>query len=615
MHRRQQLIAIATTAAALTGCATPFVDTDHTAPRQKLNTLDGLFSSDNPAATKPATPSNLTLETGTALSISRLTEKEQSARKRQWLSSIKVTILPAKSRKGNITAPADAIFMEFRNNGINIASKLPLTDYVYTGAGVKAVDAETALTLFLGGMGLDYEIDDDTRTVHVVPMRSQTWRINISNRNTSYAPEGSNSGNATAPAATPSPMMNGMGGGMPGMSPSSASTTSSPTGITWTAQDTFWRTIRDELDSRLTIMVPNKGTAPAPALAPANNAPFTPSMGSMGAGSSQTNCQSQLYSCQQVGRATVNPDTGSITVQAPGYLLREISKYLDSVKAIYNTPLVFKGRIFTLTTSQDKSEGFDIQAFAKFASGRYGALVANNPLGGVSISFPQGSNIPNATVGNPGVIGSGSLIGVASPIDGLQIINSYLSGLNNMSQSLDVPINAVNGSPARFDSLETRYWFNYTSQLSGGNATSGAIASNNNTPVPYNVGFELSLFPNYDPTTRTVRTHLRLARNIVSGYDRTQQFITAGDKITPVDVAIPRLSKPTLETEAVLKEGDIILIGGLAADEASDSENGVTGLKDAPVLGGFFGKATRNKQKTTTYIALQVKVGNVETAQ
>ncbi|WP_226034383.1 type II secretion system protein GspD [Aquitalea palustris] len=594
-----------------TGCATNYrqqgVDMHKTAQDDYEKAL---------ADSKSADP--LVVHHGEApLAFEKLADEVQEAKQRAWLRRMKLTYIP----KGPVSA--FEILKVFRDNGINVSSILPLDNYMYNGHGVRAVNGEVALQVILGSMGLDYDVDDSNQVVNVVPMKSRTWTINIGNRTTSFntatldstgantttSTSGSSSAATTATGAT--------------AQASSTSSNNGSNGNTISSNDNFWDSLRTELSGRLSVLVPaNKAvsTAPATAAGGANAVPglvggMPPGMmngaaaGATGAAKGEPEGGNGLYVAQKVGRYTVNPETGAITVQAPQWLMKDLARYLNDVQAMYNTQITFEGRIISVSSREDQSEGFDIAGLGKFAAGRYGALLSNNILGGTTISFPTaGSNIPNISIGNSSLPGSGSLLGISSPLDGLQIFNAYLTTQQNVETTDKPLVSTTSGTPVEFGQMTTSIRIKYDQDVSGGSATTSSIVATKNVEVPYQTGSVLRINPRYDVANGIIRAQVSLQQKLVTGYIDTTQIVVAGDKIQQIPSRIPQIKDQVNTAEAVLKDGDLIVLGGLSSVGNDDTSSGVTGLKDIAGVGGLFGKVNRTKTKTMTYFVLKVSI-------
>ncbi|MCD5327918.1 hypothetical protein ACFFU8_09210 [Chromobacterium piscinae] len=559
------------------------------------------------------------------LSFEKLSDEAQEAKQRAWLRRMQLTYVP------KYPVSAFEILKVFRDHGINVTSSLPLDSYMYGGHGVRSVNGEIALQVLLGAMGLDYEVDDNSHVVEIIPMKSQTWSINIGNRTTSFNtatldPSGnstssttsSSSSSATAAPSSMTPSGYGIGA-QQGSSGSSGSNAGS-NGNTISSNDNFWGSLKTELAGRLSILVPaNKAasSAPTPAAGGATQVPgFNSSMqrgmpgtAMGGAGMADAEGGSDLFVTQKVGRYQVNPETGAVTVQAPRWLMKGLARYLDDVQSMYNTQITFEGRIISVTSREDQSEGFDIAGLGKFAAGRYGAVLSNNILGGATISLPTaGSNIPSVTIGNSALPGSSSLFGISSPLDGLQIFNAYLTTQQNVETTDKPLVSTTSGTPVEFGQMTTSVRIKYDQEVSGGSATTSSIVATKNVEVPYQIGSVLRINPRYDVSSGIIRAQVSLQQKILQGSVDTVQVVTAGDKIQQIPGQIPLIKDQVNTGEAVLKDGDLIVLGGLSSYSNSDTSSGITGLKDIAALGGFFGKVSRSKTKTTTYFVLKVSI-------
>ena len=88
------------------------------------------------------------------------------------------------------------------------------------------------------------------------------------------------------------------------------------------------------------------------------------------------------------------------------------------------------------------------------------------------------------------------------------------------------------------------------------------------------------------------------------GWDNSNQVITAGERITQIPQRIPVINKQTNDAEVVLKDGDLILLGGLSQENIDDVGSGIPGLKDLPGLSAIFGNENNSGVKTSMYLSL-----------
>lgn len=556
-----------------------------------------------------------------------------STPKGAWLKQIRVQL------EIRNPVPVSAVVAKFAEQGINLTSDLPLESISYVGK-INATDGETALRAVLGSVGLDYEVDDGRRLVVIKPMSSRSWYLSIGNRKSTYATDpngasattgtagattgtsggatGTSGGTATpSPTASPPPAATAASAGGSGGS-GSAGNTQAANGTGVAAADDFWSSLASELTSRLSVMVPramisarpNGGMPPLPNLtgisppAPGMMPPFTPSMGAPLPGSAGGGSSGELYLKRQIGSFALNAETGSITVQAPHWVLGDLDAYLKRVEAMYNTDLSFQGELVLLTSSRSDSEGFDVSAFGRWAEGKYGAIVANNALGGVTVTLPQ-SGVAGAVTAGAQAVG-GPLVGLTyAGVNALNLFNAYLSEIGQVTVVQRPLVTTTSGVPGIFSKKFTDY-YNTVSQQAAAGGTGSAATATQNVLVPVELGTELRINPRIDISTGLIRAQLTLNQVVQSGSKTVPQTITFGNNATTVNTTIPLLTKQHLSGEILLRDGDLIVVGGQTEDNLSANENGLPG-EEGPIA-GILGVKRASQTRATYYFALRVAV-------
>lgn len=578
---------------------------------------------------KIAQESRVSVVRGTYMPVTAV----KSARTGEWLKRQQVQL------EIRNPTPISAVVSKFADQGINITSELPLDSYTYTGK-VNPTDGETALKAVLGSVGLDYQVDDARRLVVIKPMASRSWYISIGNRKSSYATDGQsqsgtnpsssgmngngNGGNASAGSPSASPSMGGnsanSGGDQAGGAPGQTSpSTANGTGVA--ASDDFWSSLAHELSNRLSVMIPRNmamagqgiGGMNSPQM-PMFNAPpqpnqpivpsITPNLG-MNRPSAAGQNNGDLYLKRQIGTFSMNPETGAITVQAPHWVLAELDTYMGRVQEMYNTDISFMGEVVLVTSNRNDSEGFDIAAFTKWAGGRYGAVISNNALGGVTMSLPPGGGMPAIQAATQAV--AGPLLGLTyrGANNALDIFNAYLSEIGKVSVIQRPLVTTTSGVPGVFSKKYDDY-YNTVSQQAAAGGTGSAATATQNVLVKVELGTELRINPRIDISTGLIRAQLTLNQAIKSGVKNVPQTITFGNNATTVNSSIPLITKQNISGEILLRDGDLIVVGGQTEDNSSVDENGLPG-QDGP-LGGMLGVKKANRGAQTYYFALRVAV-------
>lgn len=595
---------------ALAGCATTSREPENNAKVDaRTKALGELLAANAPKVHEGAAP----------LEIAPLDRAKQDAIDHAWLRSKKVDFIPNKKDPRPIAATE--VLKMFRENGINITSSLPLDNYNYTGNGLKGADGESALQLILGQMGLDFDIDNRGKFITVVPMKSQSWTINLGNRssystNSNFDSLCSMSGNGTqnnqsGTAATQtgtSGTANGMGMGMPSVQSTTGANTSTSSstnpGSSIQTQDNFWPQLEKELTQRLQILVPaipgtaGTGTQATPQINPTYGGQTTsgPTIGGNG-----------LYVLQRIGSLATNPVTGQVTVQAPSWLLRQINAYMEEVVLPrYNTSMTFEGMIVTVSSTRDESKGFDLSALATYA-GKYGFILNNNILGNITYNA---TGIPSAAYSGAATLpGGGAAFGLISPKDNLQLFNAFLSTIGGTEVVQRPIVNTTSGAPVDFGRMKT-YWTNQQSQtLAAGNVNSNAIATIQNNFVKYEYGSLLRIMPHYDPKSRRIRAQISLLQKPLNGYqDLPNSIMAANGTVQNTTVRIPNIGCEVISSDTLLDDGEMIILGGQTEDTTENTQNGVTGLMDIKGLDLFTSKKRDTGSRSTTYFAIRVRL-------
>ncbi len=506
--------------------------------------------------------------------------------------------------------------------GLNMTSTLPLDSFTYAGYGFTSVDAETAMRLIFPAMGLDYVIDNDRRIITIVPMRPRQWTLNVAaNRSTNFE-SSSMAGTLDVGSELASSLSAGSGGaagggGMLGGGSSSGGTdgeegSQGESKVESTSD--FWKSMREELEARVNVLVPVSSGNIIPATIstaagmPINGMPALP-MGGMAEPAAAPAAGAEMYRKQSLGVVSVNPDTGTITVQAPSWLQDEIDTYIKGVEREFNTSIHFEGRLILVSTTKDKSEGLDLTAFATFANGELGMIINNNPAGGITISPPLG----NLTPGNPPVMTPGGDVFGSTGIGFSKLTGNpanmfinYLEEMGDVNVMQRPAITTTSGSPAEFRRIETDL-FSQVSQSSVAGTDAASVATTN-TQIPIRFGTLLRVNPKIDLDTGLVRTQLTLNVSVPSKEKIIDQYLTSPDGVTKVPTTITLPSNIDYNGEALLRDGDTIIIGGQTEESTTNTGSGITGFENTGPLAGILGSTKKSDRVSTYYFVLTAKV-------
>lgn len=566
------------------------------------------------------TPSRVTEIRGASMPVSHMA----NARGGEWLKAIPVEVNLRQAV--SLASVVDSLSAQ----GVNISTDLKLSSYSF-GGRISRTDADTALKIILGSAGLDFHVDDIRKVVVIKPMASKTWYLSIGNRkstfnaeasNTNQLGSNSNSNSNSSSQSAQRPSFPSMGGGGSQGNGSGSNSNSNTPGVAMSSQDDFWASLSKELENRLTILIPKAGTAaqggaqsagggfvipplPGQPMVP-SAAPAIPTAAVPVNGPTQGGSDAEGNLKRQIGSYSVNPETGAITVQAPGWILDDLNTYMKRIQEMYNTDITFTGELILVTSSRADSEGVDLTAFAQWAGGKYGAVISNNALGGVTVSVPGAGALPSVAAGAQTVGGALTGLTFNGSRNALQIFNAFLSENGRVSVIQRPQITTTSGVPGIFSKKYTDF-YNTVSQEAVGGSTGAPVTATRNTIVPVEFGTELRINPRIDVATGLIRAQLTLNQAIQSGSKQIPQTITAGGSSVTIPTTIPIVTQQNLSGEILLRDGDLVVVGGQSEDVGNTSATGLPG-ESGPIGAGIFGVKKASNSKQTYYFALRVIV-------
>lgn len=553
-----------------------------------------------------------------------------------WLRSKRTEFFNAP-----MPTPISQFIASVASKGVNIISDLPLDTYTYTGT-IQSTDVETALRVVLNSSGLDYEVDEVRQIVTIKSLPTKTWTLNIGKRRSTFATgqvsssgstnntgggntgggsgaqssstsgSANNSGGSNTNSGSPQGQGTGSNTGSGGNNNNSASGNTGQSGTT--SDDDFWSELKFELDKRMKVPMQRKrpNTRQAAGVFPTQipgmqfpGGPLAPAATqdqSSGTDGNEKSNGSDLYEMTKVGDYSLNPVTGAIRVQAPRWLLAELDDYIRQIQEMYDAEITYEGQLVFISQTDDNSEGIDVQSFATWASGRYGAVLSNSSLGGVSVNFAQG-NIPSVSAVNQTI--GGPLLGIFSAKDGLSAFNNYMKGQRNFTSKERVKVLTSSGVPGQMSTFEPVPYQEVQQSASVGNV--GAAQQATNYVMKYQTfGTTMRVNPRYDLGTGKIRALVEVTSNIYAGDKEFSQIFSIGATTQNITQKLPLGKEMIISSETQMRDGDLIVLGGKEVNSMQTIENGLP-TTGAP-LGGLAGTKQSNVTRGTYYFLLQVKV-------
>lgn len=254
------------------------------------------------------------------------------------------------------------------------------------------------------------------------------------------------------------------------------------------------------------------------------------------------------------GEATATPELGMLTVTARPLAVERIAAYVDSVNARFGQNVMIDVQVLSLTMDNNASAGFSMDMVYKRLNGNGLSIVGGAPLQPAS-GTPGRLTITNGKTG--------------SPWNGSELVAEALSQYGKVGLETKAQVIAINGQPAPFQVAEEINYLAETTIALSPNA--GALSGvKQGTRV---VGFT----GNMTPTVMGDNRILLQYQMDISSMTLTQA--SSGSSV----VQTPRVSKQSLQNQAYVRDGEVIVLFGF--DQARNSTDSALGAGGASLTG------------------------------
>ena len=293
------------------------------------------------------------------------------------------------------------------------------------------------------------------------------------------------------------------------------------------------------------------------------------------------------------GQIQADPTTNSLIITAPEPLYRQLRTVIDKLDGRRAQVLV---ESLIVEVSASKLAEFGIQwqgLLGKQGDGTIGAIGTNSGQAGANIigiaAALASKNI--TTIGSAaGTLGNGMNLGIAPRING----QYYLGALANFLQNSGDANVLSTPNLMTLDNEEARIIIGSNVPFVTGSYANTGSGSNVNpftTVERKDVGLMLKVRPQISENG-TVKMAI-------------YQEVSKIDGNTLSNANGPTTSKRSIESNVVVDDGGIIVIGGLLEDSYQQGQDKVPVMGDLPVVGGLFRSENRTRNKTNLMVFLR----------
>ncbi len=307
----------------------------------------------------------------------------------------------------------------------------------------------------------------------------------------------------------------------------------------------------------------------------ATSAALTPAAGAAASPSAQPSTGGQIQA---------DPATNSLIITAPEPQYRQLRAVIDKLD-------VRRAQVFVESliaeVNADKAAEFGIQwqgALGQNGDANIGLLGTNFSIGG--------TNILSLAAGGGSVLPStGANFGVAAKTNGIYVLGflaRYLQS-NGDGNILSTP------NLLTLDNEEAKIVIGQNVPFVTGQYTNTGSSSNTVNPFQTierkDVGLTLKVKPQISENG-TVR--LSISQEVSSVQASTLNAANG-----------PTTNKRSIDTNVLVADGSIVVLGGLLQDEYAGNQEKVPGLGDVPLFGNLFKSETRSRKKTNLMVFLR----------
>ncbi|MEW6067979.1 MAG: pilus (MSHA type) biogenesis protein MshL [Nitrospirota bacterium] len=299
----------------------------------------------------------------------------------------------------------------------------------------------------------------------------------------------------------------------------------------------------------------------------------------LGSGSGQ---QSSSEAVQLKPSFSINRMTGTVVVTATKRDLEKVKNYLADLKKILGRQVIIEARIVEVQLSESLEYGIDWAAVMDVSDS------AQLTVGTYNFSDAASSLSPNFQINLTGGDFTGLLKALQSQGDISVLSNPRVNIMNGQTALLSVGRNTT-----FIDSVET-------TTTSTGDVATITYTIQTNTILS---GIMIGIVPYINENGEITMTITPIVSDLVKLEEKTTG---SGDNAT--SISLPTTDLRELSTTIKVKDGEMIIIGGLIQNKESLQDNQIPFLGDIPIIGYLFKSREQIKERTELVIMLKPTV-------
>lgn len=292
----------------------------------------------------------------------------------------------------------------------------------------------------------------------------------------------------------------------------------------------------------------------------------------------------------------INRQAGVLSANATERQHDMITRFLDTMKRNVSAQVIIEAKIVEVTLDDQFRTGVNWDAVLERAD--------------INVNFQPVTAITATrgfTFGLPG--------GTAGPNRGLEDIVNITQEFGTTRTLSSPRLHAINNQTSVLTFAQNRIFFtcNQTGASGVSNSTGGTLETSaaftcERGVVP--IGILLSIMPSVNLDTQEITLNVRpsLSRQVSEVEDPGTRIAAAVNDIDDLSGAVPVVEVRELDSVMKIKNGGVMVIGGLLEDISTNGTAGIPGLSDIPWIGNAFKSRDEKTSKRELIIFIKASI-------
>ena len=289
-------------------------------------------------------------------------------------------------------------------------------------------------------------------------------------------------------------------------------------------------------------------------------------------------------------RITVNRLSGTIVVTAGKKNLERVERYLDSVRRIMNRQVLVEARIIEVDFSDNLNYGIDWSFMDFLKSG--GSAVAG--FGNLNIASRSFNDVVDASVPS---------FRIGASRTNFQTLLTALKQQGHVNSLSNPRVNVMNGQTSLLSVGRNTSFISKVSTTTTTSAGSAPLTTFNIETSSILSGVLIGIVPFINEQGEITLTVTPIVSDLVNLLDKS-----IGQVGNQTNISLPTIDLKEMSTTVKVRDGQMVVIGGLISKKENIQDDKVPVLGDIPWLGMLFTKKKKEESRSELIVVLQPRL-------